>query len=112
MDSLWHRLLFLMQDALPTPPTAPSSPWDTWPFGRGYSDGLWPNLARVGLVLVIFVFICLVLRKLYGPQGIWRDHELDAEYEARKAQALRQLEARRERGEITEQEFQWRKDQL
>lgn len=88
---------------------APSE-WFMWPFSRGYGEGFWPFAAKFVLVAVIFAGICVFLRFLYGPNGKFRDLELDREYEEIRRKELAKLEERFQRGEITREQYEWRKE--
>lgn len=85
--------------------------WRTWPFGRG-DEGFWPDALRVLFILVIFLAISLFLRLLFGPKGIWRDREVDEEYEKTRARNLARLDALYRQGRITKEQYEWRKDRL
>lgn len=65
--------------------------WDFWPFNSGVTGDWQTSLATYAFSAVILGVICLFLRLLYGPKGIWRDHDMDREAEA---------ELRRERAEL------------
>jgi len=47
----------------------------------------------------------LFLRFLFGPGGIWRDKELEAEAEAECREELAELEEKFKNGKISEQEY-------
>ncbi len=89
----------------------PGGVWRTWPFGRG-DEGFWPSALRVVFILVMFLLIAFFLRLLFGPKGIWRDREVDAEYEQMRAQKLEQLDELYRQGRITKEQYEWRKDRL
>ncbi|MDK2957358.1 MAG: hypothetical protein PWQ57_2856 [Desulfovibrionales bacterium] len=75
--------------------------WETWPFGPDWGN-LWASAARILFVALILGAIALFLRKLYGPGGWFRDKELEKEARLAKEQALQELAAQLERGEIDE----------
>ncbi|WP_027185812.1 hypothetical protein [Desulfovibrio inopinatus] len=50
---------------------------NTWPFGPGYSEGFWSVVLKYGFIAIIFAFIALMLRFLFGPGGPLRDKEFD-----------------------------------
>ncbi len=86
------------------------SEWFMWPFSRGYGESFWPTAAKFIFVAFIFAAICVFLRFLYGPNGKFRDKELDKEYEELRQQELQKLEAEYLRGEITKEQYEWRKE--
>jgi uncharacterized membrane protein len=86
--------------------------WRLWPFGPGYGDTLLPSLARLLFAAAILGAIMLFLRILFGPGGIWRDKELEAEAEAERKQELAELEQEFSDGKISELEYKRRKKAL
>lgn len=87
-----------------------TSEWFMWPFSRGYGEGFWPTAAKFLFVAAIFAGICLFLRFLYGPNGKFRDKELDREYEEIRQKELQRLEDKFRSGEITKEQYEWRKE--
>lgn len=81
--------------------------WRAWPFNAGYGEHILPALARMVFVALIFLVIILFLRFLYGPNGIWRDHELDREADEIRAKEKAELDEQLKNGEITE--FQYKR---
>lgn len=81
------------------------SKWDGWPFNSGFGGDWQTTLATYGYSALILAAICVFLRLLYGPKGIWRDKEMDREAEEAKRRELSQLEARLRSGQITELEY-------
>ena len=73
------ELSFLAQADLP-------SKWTGWPFNSGVSGDWQTSLATYAFSALILALICVFLRLLYGPGGIWRDKELE-----REAQETRQM---------------------
>ena len=82
--------------------------WDTWPFTPGYGD-FWSSLFKFVYVAVILTLVCLFLRFLFGPKGIFRDKEMDREAAEARAQAMAELERRFKAGEISEAYYTLRK---
>ena len=79
--------------------------WQMWPFGPGYGESLLASAARMLFVALILGAVCLFLRLLYGPKGIFRDHEMDREAEEMKAHEREQLRAMLDAGEIDRDEY-------
>ena len=90
---------------------APGKPnvWSTWPFDSGIDGGWLPTLAKLVFVAAIFAAISFFLRFLYGPKGRFRDKEMDRQADEIRARQLKELEEKLERGDITKEEFEWRK---
>lgn len=84
------------------------SGWETWPFGSDW-ENLWASAARLLFVAVILGALAWLLRVLYGPKGRFRDRELDEEARQAKDRALEDLEARRERGDVGDAEYKYRR---
>ena len=99
------QLYFLSQLELPTK-------WTGWPFNSGYGGDWQTSLATYGFSALILVLICVFLRLLYGPGGIWRDKELEREAEEARQQALDELQASLQAGMITEAEYTRKKRAL
>lgn len=74
--------------------------FDFWPFSMGLNESLLFSVSRIAFMLFIMGAIFLFLRLLFGPKGIWRDHELDRMAEEETAQEIAALQAKLERGEI------------
>ena len=85
--------------------TAIPSKWDFWPFNSGTNSDWQTSLATYAYSAVILAVICLFLRFLYGPGGIWRDKEMEREAELTRQHALDALQAQLDAGEITEEQF-------
>ncbi|SOB57067.1 conserved protein of unknown function [Pseudodesulfovibrio profundus] len=79
--------------------------WRAWPFNAGYGEHIGPAIARMVFVALIFAVIIGFLRVLFGPNGYFRDEEMDREAEEERRQERAELEALLERGEISEIEF-------
>lgn len=82
--------------------------WRAWPFNAGYGEHILPAIARMAFVTLIFGVIIVFLRFLYGPKGIWRDHELDREADEMRAEQKAELDEQLKSGEITELEYKIR----
>ncbi|WP_147821249.1 SHOCT domain-containing protein [Salidesulfovibrio onnuriiensis] len=102
MHSFFSRFSAGLQDFFSQPE------WRLWPFGPGYGDTLLPSLARLLFAAAILGAILLFLRLLFGPKGIWRDKELEAEAEQERLAEIAELERQRENNEISELEFKTR----
>lgn len=85
--------------------------WSHWPFGPGFG-GTWSAIARLLFVAAILGFITLFLRILFGPRGIFRDHELDKEAAEMKMKALENLEKDLKNGNISESEYIIKKKEI
>ena len=81
------------------------SKWDGWPFNSGYGGDWQTTLATYAFSAAILIAICVFLRLLYGPKGIWRDKDMEREAEAAKRRELAQLESSYRSGAMTEQEY-------
>lgn len=77
------------------------SKWDIWPFNAGYGGDWQTTLATYLYSAVILGVICLFLRFLFGPGGVWRDKELEREAEILRERELRDLKAQLDSGRIT-----------
>ena len=91
-----------------TPPGLPSK-WDGWPFSSGYGGDWQTTLATFAFSALILAAICLFLRALYGPKGIWRDKDMEREAEEARRSQLAHLEESLRAGRITKQEYARRK---
>jgi len=85
------------------------SKWDGWPFNSGYGGDWQTTLATYAFSALILGAICVFLRLLFGPKGIWRDKELEREAEEAKRKELSQLEANLRSGRITQLEYKRQK---
>ncbi|MHC1701241.1 MAG: SHOCT domain-containing protein [Humidesulfovibrio sp.] len=85
------------------------SKWDGWPFNSGFGGDWETTLATYAFSALILGAICLFLRALYGPKGIWRDKEMEREAEEAKRKELSQLEASFRSGRISELEYTLKK---
>lgn len=86
--------------------------WCGFPFGPGLT-GSWLlaicKFVFIGLVLALIIWL---LRKGFGPGGPLRDEDLDREAEAARAdrrEALRILDRRLAEGEITDEDYAYKK---
>lgn len=85
--------------------------WDTWPFTPGYGD-FWSTALKFLLVAIILGAILLFLRFLYGPKGVFRDHEMDREAEEMRRKELEEIERAHSAGELSDLEYLYRKKRL
>ncbi len=85
--------------------------WDHWPFGPGYGN-LNAALLKLAFVGLILGFICLFLRVLFGPKGIFRDKDLDREAAEMREKALKDLDKELSSGEISELDYKFKKKRL
>jgi len=88
------------------------SKWDGWPFNSGFGGDWQTSLATYAFSAVILAAICVFLRLLYGPKGIWRDKEMEREAEEARARELAQLEADLRSGRITQLQYTRKKKAL
>lgn len=95
----------LDSSALPVLP----SKWDGWPFNSGYGGDWQTTLATYAFSALILAAICLFLRVLYGPNGIWRDKEMEREAEETTRRELEHLEESLRAGRITKLEYAMKK---
>lgn len=86
--------------------------FEFWPFSPGMNESLLFSLSRIVFMVVIMAAIFGLLRFLYGPNGIWRDKELDRMAEEETRRELEELEHRFERGEIDEYAYEMEKKRL
>jgi len=86
--------------------------WRGWPFNSGTAGDWQTSLATYAFSALILGVICLFLRKLYGPGGIWRDKELDREAEEIRRQELAELERQLAAGKISSPLYELRKKEI
>ena len=86
--------------------------WDIWPFNAGYGGDWQTSLATYAFSALILGVICVFLRLLYGPKGIWRDKEMDREAEAMTRRELQELAAQYSRGQISKRLYEAKKRSL
>jgi hypothetical protein len=98
-------LSFQAQTALP-------SKWDIWPFNAGYGGDWQTSLATYAYSALILGLICVFLRVLFGPGGIWRDKELEREADEARQKALDELETQLQSGEITPAQYKMEKRRI
>lgn len=79
-----------------------SPEWRAWPFNSGFGESIFPAIARMAFVTLIFAVIILFLRVLFGPNGFLRDKEMDREAEEERQRELAELEEKFAKGEIDE----------
>lgn len=80
--------------------------WRAWPFNAGYGEHILPSIARMVFISLIFGVIIIFLRVLFGPNGYFRDEEMDREAEEEIRREKAELEQQLADGEITEIEYQ------
>lgn len=102
MESIFLKLGTGLQEFFSQPE------WRLWPFGPGYGDTLLPALARLLFAAAILGVILLFLRLLFGPKGIWRDKELEAEAEQERLEEIEELNNKLKNKEISELEYKTR----
>jgi len=78
--------------------------WRAWPFNSGYGEHILPAIARLVFVSLIFAVIVIFLRVLFGPNGYFRDEEMDREADEERRQERAELDKLLEKGEISEME--------
>ncbi|MBI9079141.1 MAG: SHOCT domain-containing protein [Pseudodesulfovibrio sp.] len=89
-----------------------SPQWRAWPFNAGYGEHILPSIARLVFVTLIMGAILLFLRILFGPNGYFRDEEMDREAKEQLEQERIELEEIYSRGEITEDDYMIRMKRL
>jgi len=82
-----------------------SPEWRAWPFNSGFGEHILPSIARLAFVTLIMGGIALFLRVLFGPNGFFRDEEMDREAVEMIKQERAELKKQLEKGEITEFEY-------
>lgn len=92
-----------------TEPSAVPSKWAMWPFNSGVTGDWETSLATYAFSFVILAAICLFLRLLYGPKGIWRDKEMDREAAELRRSEHAQLDAEFRSGRINKQLYELKK---
>ncbi|MDR3641369.1 MAG: SHOCT domain-containing protein [Humidesulfovibrio sp.] len=85
------------------------SKWTGWPFHTGYGGDWETSLATFAFSALILGIICLFLRLLYGPRGIWRDKEMDREAAEARRKAHAELDAAYRAGRIDEARYKLEK---
>ena len=81
-----------------------SPQWRAWPFNSGYGEHIIPAIARLAFVTIIMGAIILFLRAMFGPNGYFRDEEMDREAEEQTQREKAQLDELLAKGEINENE--------
>ena len=89
-----------------------SPQWRAWPFNSGYGEHILPAIARLAFVTIIMGGIILFLRVMFGPNGYFRDEEMDREAEEQTQREKAQLDELLAKGEITENEHMIRVKRL
>jgi len=92
--------------------TSLPSKWAGWPFNSGVSGDWETSLATYAFSFVILATICLFLRLLYGPKGIWRDKDMEREAEENSRKAHAQLEADFRAGRLNKMQYSMKKRAL
>jgi len=85
------------------------SKWAVWPFNSGVSGDWETSLATYAFSFVILAVICLFLRFLYGPGGIWRDKEMEREAEENRRREHAQLDAEFRAGRMDKSLYELKK---
>ncbi|OIO00843.1 MAG: hypothetical protein AUJ49_09195 [Desulfovibrionaceae bacterium CG1_02_65_16] len=88
------------------------SKWNGWPFNSGYGGDWQTSLATFAFSALILGGICLFLRLLYGPHGIWRDHEMDREAEETRRRERAELDAAYRAGRVSDAQYARKKREL
>ncbi|MBI5519410.1 MAG: SHOCT domain-containing protein [Desulfovibrio sp.] len=86
-----------------------ASKWRIWPFNAGTGGDWETSLATYAFSFAILAVICLFLRFLYGPKGIWRDHEMDREADEMRRREHARLDADYHAGRIPKQLYELKK---
>lgn len=86
--------------------------WRAWPFNSGYGENILPTIARLVFVIMIFVVILVFLRVMFGPNGYFRDEEMDREADEQRAEEMAALEEEFAKGTMSDMEFQIRKKSI
>lgn len=81
-----------------------SPQWRAWPFNSGYGEHILPSIARLVFVSLIIGSIILFLRVMFGPNGYFRDEEMDREAAEQTAKEVAQLDELLANGKIDENE--------
>ncbi|GAB6125561.1 SHOCT domain-containing protein [Humidesulfovibrio idahonensis] len=100
------RFDFLCQDSQPA--SLPTK-WTGWPFNAGYGGDWQTSLATLAFSALILGVICVFLRLLYGPRGIWRDKEMDREAAEARRKAHAALDADYRAGRLDEALYKLKK---
>lgn len=95
-------LNIMAQAALP-------SKWTGWPFNSGYGGDWQTSIATYAYSALILGAICLFLRLLYGPKGIWRDKEMDREAAETRLREHAKLDADFSAGRIGKAQYEMQK---
>ncbi|WP_432736033.1 SHOCT domain-containing protein [Maridesulfovibrio sp. FT414] len=85
--------------------------WDHWPFGPGYGD-FWASALKMLFVSAILGVILIFLRVLFGPNGKFRDPEIDREAAEMREKALQDLEEELNSGKISELDYKFKKKRI
>ncbi len=86
--------------------------WAFWPFSPGYGQHWTVVLAKLAFISLILGLIFLYVRFLFGPNGRFRDKELDREAEEQRINELEELERDHDAGRISDMDYKWRKKRL
>lgn len=89
--------------------TSLPSKWTGWPFNSGVSGDWETSLATYAFSFAILAVICLFLRFLYGPKGIWRDKEMEREAEENRRLEHARLDADFRAGKLSKQVYELKK---
>lgn len=83
--------------------------WRGWPFNSGVGGDWETSLATYAFSFAILAAICLFLRFLYGPKGIWRDKDMEREAEENRRREHAELDADYRAGRIDKQLYELKK---
>jgi uncharacterized membrane protein len=92
-------------DALP-------SKWRIWPFNSGVNGDWETSIATYAFSALILGAICVFLRLLYGPKGIWRDKDMDREADEIRRRQHAELDAQFRAGRISEGMYRMKKKEI
>jgi|GEM_PF-682749 Predicted membrane protein len=108
MPDLLHAAQSLLGLGIANQVSLPTK-WTGWPFNAGYGGDWATSLATYAYSALILGAICVFLRLLYGPKGIWRDKEMDREADEIRRRQHAELEASYRAGRLTEAQYRRKK---
>ena len=89
--------------------------WAHWPFGPGFEGGWLYAILKFVFIAVILALLLALLRWAFGPGGFLRDKEFDEEAQQdleSRHEAIKILDERLAKGEISVEEYEKRKQAL